>query len=166
MKRITLAALALLALAPAAPLRAQQTTGVQAEAEVAAVVRRLFDGMRAGDSTVVRSVFHPAARLMTTAVRPDGQTMVRVDSIDTFVRAVGTPHEQVWDERIDGLEVRVDGPLATAWMRYTFYAGDRLSHCGVNAFQLFRAADGWKVIQITDTRRREGCPELPPTRGG
>jgi putative lumazine-binding protein len=166
MKRITLAALALLALAPAAPLRAQQTTGAAAEAEVAAVIRRLFDGMRAGDSTVVRSVFHPAARLMTTGVRPDGQPVVRADSIDAFVRAVGTPHEQVWDERIDGLEVRVDGPLATAWMRYTFYAGDRLSHCGVNAFQLFRAAEGWKVIQITDTRRREGCPELPPTRGG
>lgn len=164
MKRITLAALALLALAPAAPLRAQQTTDAAAEAEVAAVVRRLFDGMRAGDSTVVRSAFHPTARLMTTGVR-EGQTVVRVDSIDTFVRAVGTPHDVVYDERIDGLEVRVDGPLATAWMRYTFYAGERLSHCGVNAFQLFRAAEGWKVIQITDTRRREGCPELPPTRG-
>ncbi|HYJ79808.1 MAG TPA: hypothetical protein VEW03_09420 [Longimicrobiaceae bacterium] len=90
---------------------------------------------------------------------------MRVDSVDAFVRAVGTPHTETWDERISGLEVRIDGPLATAWMNYTFYLDGRLSHCGVNAFQLARTPTGWKTIQITDTRRREGCPELPPGSG-
>jgi hypothetical protein len=51
----------------------------------------------------------------------------------------------------------VDGPLATAWMDYTFHVGERFSHCGVNAFQLFRSDDGWQIIQIADTRRSE-CP--------
>ena len=32
-----------------------------------------------------------------------------------------------------------------------------MSHCGINAFQLFKSSDGWKVIQITDTRNKEGC---------
>lgn len=131
---------------------------VSAEQEVRAVVDRLFTGMRQGDSTVVRSVFHPEARLMSAGVR-QGEPVLRRDSIDAFVRAVGTPHEQVWDERISNVQIRVDGPLASAWMDYAFYAGERFSHCGVNAFQLFRTPQGWKVIQITDTRRQTGCPE-------
>ena len=130
------------------PLAAQTPV----EVEVRGVIDHLFDGMRAGDSAVVRSTMHPEARLVTTAIR-DGAPALRVESIDDFIRAVGTPHDAVWDERISAVEVRVDEPLATAWMDYRFYAGERFSHCGVNAFQLFRAADGWKIIQITDTRR-------------
>lgn len=135
-----------------------QSAGAQAtaEQEVRAVVDRLFDGMRAGDSAVVRSVFHPQAGLFTTTIR-DGQPLLRSDSIAAFVRAVGTPHEQVWDERISNVEIRVDDPLATAWMDYRFHLGERFSHCGVNALQFFRTPEGWKIIQIIDTRR-QSCP--------
>jgi len=131
-----------------------------AEQEVMATVQRLFDGMRAGDSTVVRSVFHSNARLVSVGTR-EGAPVLREDAIDAFVAAVGTPHDEVWDERIWNTQVRVDGNLATAWMDYAFYLGERLSHCGVNAFQLFRGPEGWKVIQIADTRRREGCQSPP-----
>ncbi|CAN5870818.1 nuclear transport factor 2 family protein [soil metagenome] len=131
-----------------------------AEQEVMATVQRLFDGMRAGDSTVVRSVFHPSARLVSVGMR-EGAPVLREDAIDAFVAAVGTPHDEVWDERIWNTQVRVDGNLATAWMDYAFYLGERLSHCGVNAFQLFRGPEGWRIIQIADTRRREGC-QTPP----
>lgn len=49
----------------------------------------------------------------------------------------------------------MDGPLATAWTPYAFYLGDTLSHCGTNAFQLAKLKDDWKIIQITDTRRKD-----------
>ena len=84
---------------------------------------------------------------------------------DLLLRLVGTPHTEVYDERISDVQIRVDGNFATAWMNYTFYVvsngTDQLSHCGVNAFHFFRGTDGWKITQITDTRRREGCPALP-----
>jgi type II secretory pathway pseudopilin PulG len=151
LRHSALAAALLLALPPSSA--AAQAT---AEQEVRAVVDRLFDGMRAGDSTVVRSVFHPQAGLFTTTVR-DGQPLMRSDSIAAFLRAVGTPHEEVWDERIANVEIRVDDPLATAWMDYRFHLGERFSHCGVNALQFFRTPEGWKIIQIIDTRR-QSCP--------
>ena len=148
-----------------APLLCHPTSAqaqVSAEQEVRAAIDRLFTGMRQGDSTVVRSVFHPEARLMSASIR-QGEPVLRVDSPDNFVRAVGTPHDQVWDERISNVQIKGDGPLASAWMDYAFYTGERFSHCGVNAFQFFRTPEGWKVIQITDTRRREGCPgQRPP----
>ena len=127
------------------------------DAPVRAAIARLFDAMRAGDSATVRAVFHPSALLATALTRGGGAA--QVDSLEQFIRAVGTPHAEVWDERLGAVTVQMDGPLATAWAEYTFYAGDRLSHCGVNAFQLVRlgAAD-WKIIALTDTRRREGCP--------
>ncbi|MFN2421877.1 MAG: hypothetical protein ABR527_10985, partial [Gemmatimonadota bacterium] len=81
---------------------------------------------------------------------------------DGFINAVGTPHEETWDERICDVEVRIDGRLATVWANYAFYLRDRLSHCGVDAFQLFHDVDGWKIFEIADTRRSEGC-EPPPT---
>lgn len=156
--------LALLLLAFAAvPTRARAQG---AEAEVRAVIDRMFDAMRRGDGPALAAVFHPSARLQSAGVsRQTGQPELETDSIAAFVRAVGSPHPQVWDERISDVQIRVDGNLATAWMNYTFYivnAGvDQMSHCGVDAFQLFKGADGWKVIQASDTRRREGCPALP-----
>lgn len=127
------------------------------EEEVEAVLQRLFDAMRRGDSTAVRLAFHPEARLQSAVVR-EGSPRLLSAPIDDFVRAVGSPHEEVWDERISGLEIRVDDPLATAWMEYRFHLGEHLSHCGVNAMQLVRGPEGWRILQIVDTRRTE-CEE-------
>jgi opacity protein-like surface antigen len=164
MKRLTLTAFALLASAAlaAAPARAQQTSDADA---VRAAIDGMFDGMRAGDSTMVRAAFHPTMRLQSVG-RREGAVVLREDSADAFVRAVGTPHVEVWDERLGDVEVRVDGDLAQAWMPYTFYRGETLSHCGVNAMHLVRTPQGWKITQITDTRRREGCtPRAAATKG-
>ena len=130
------------------------------EAAVLAVVEAMFDAMRAGDSTAFRAVLHPTATGASVFVREGQPTLAREASLEGFVQAVGTPHEQVWDEKIWDAEVRIDGLLATVWTPYAFYLGEELSHCGVDAFQLFKGENGWKVFHIADTRRREGC-EVP-----
>ncbi len=145
------ASLLLVTLLAAAPAAAQDPA-----AEVRAAISRLFDGMRESDSAKVGAVFHPDARLGSAVLR-NGTLSYRPDSPAGFLRAVGTPKEIVWDERIANLRIEIDGPLASAWMDYTFYAGTRLSHCGVNAMQLVRAATGWQIISLVDTRRSEGC---------
>jgi len=55
------------------------------------------------------------------------------------------------------VEVRQNDNLATVWARYTFFAGEQLSHCGYDAFQLAKSDQGWKIFAIADTQRREGC---------
>ena len=127
-----------------------------AEADVMAVITRLFDGMRAGDSATVRSTFAPEARLMSAFER-EGIPTLRAGSLGQFVTLIGTPHDHVWDERIWGTEIRIDDRLATVWTNYAFLHGSTLSHCGVDAFQLFHGAEGWKIINLVDTRRTEGC---------
>jgi hypothetical protein len=121
-----------------------------------AVVRLLFDGMRAGDSSMVRRAFHPSASLMTTAVR-NGVSMVQRTALDDFAKAVGTPHAEVWDERIFNPRIEVDGGLANVWVEYSFWRGSTFSHCGFDAFQLARVGSEWKIIALADTRRPDGC---------
>lgn len=152
MPRLLFAALVLVFSAGAS---AQTDPGsVDPEKAVRDVVAQLFDGMRANDSTAVRAVFHPDARLMTVLSQEGQHRLVEAD-IDAFVRAVGTSPVP-YDERVRSVDVRVDDGLATAWMAYLFFAGDQFSHCGVNAMQLVQDAAGWRIIQVIDTRRT-GC---------
>ncbi len=139
-----------------APLAVGQTTD-QETTQVMQVVDRLFEGMKQGDIAMVRPLFHPEARLMT-ATEKDGKAKLSTAPISRFVEAVGSPHEKVWDEQIKDPIVRIDGRMATVWTPYRFYLGKAFSHCGVNAFQLFKSKQGWQIIQITDTRREGDCP--------
>lgn len=147
--------LALLMVGYATPTSAQTS-----EDEVRATIDRLFDGMRAGDSTAVRATFHDNATLASSFTR-QGTPVLHNGSVDAFVNAVGTkPPEQVWDEKIWDVQIHVRDNLAVAWMDYAFFLGDQLSHCGVNSFQLVRTEEGWKTVHLIDTRQQEGC-EVP-----
>lgn len=148
-----------LAMTPAA--RAQDASA-QARVEVLATIRTLFDGMRKTDSSLARSVLHPKTLLVSASERPNGGgPVVTVDPVDGWIKSIGTTHAGVYDERVQNPIVQLDGNLASVWVEYSFYIGPKLSHCGVDAFQLARDASGWKIVAIADTRRRSGCAEIP-----
>ena len=119
-------------------------------------VANLFEGMKTGDSAKVHQVFRDDVIFQTTSFK-DGKPILSTGSLNRFLNAIGTPHDEIWDERIDNLEIHIDGLLATAWMDYGFYVGDRFSHCGVNAMTLFKSDSGWKIIYLIDTRRKDNC---------
>jgi hypothetical protein len=127
----------------------------QESESVKKVINQLFEGMRKGDSTIVRSVFYENAKMQSIFTDKTGAIVLsKTDGIDGFVKAVGTPHPEVWDERLLNYEIKIDGSMATAWTPYEFYRGNNFSHAGVDAFTLFKTADGWKIIYICDTRRK------------
>lgn len=150
----------LLMIAALAVVPLSSSTAQAASDEVLKTVRQLFDGMRKGDSSQVRAAFHADATLLTTSVL-NGQTTVRKDAVEDFVKAVGTAHADVWDERIWNEKVFIDGPLASVWMDYAFFLGPKFSHCGVDAVMLAKMPDGWKIIALADTRRPEPCKQGP-----
>ena len=137
-------------------------------ADSAAVLRvagSVFDAMRARDTVMLKAAFAPDARLTTAMAARDGTPRVTAEKLESFVSALAQPSTDVWDEKTLKPEVRIDGNLATVWMEYDFYAGTQFSHCGVDAFQLAKFAEGWKIVALADTRRREGCPRTPPAPG-
>lgn len=127
------------------------------EKEVINTIQQLFEGMRTGDTLLIDDIFAPHAQLLTV-IEKEGEVSLQEVSLDRFRAAVASPHEEVWDERIKSYEIKIDDRLASAWTPYEFYLGKKFSHCGVNAFQLYKNEDGWKILVITDTRRLQDCP--------
>ena len=128
------------------------------EIEVKKTVVELFDAMRAGDSARASVLFHPNVRMFTSYQDSKGIEVLEEGALSDFLVAVGSPHPEIWDEKIWDTDVRIDGSLAQVWTNYAFYAGDRFSHCGVDAFHLIRGRDGqWRIVNLIDTRRKEPC---------
>jgi hypothetical protein len=126
---------------------------------VRAVLRRMFDGMRAADSAQVRSVMAPGVRFASIDARatPPG---ISYEPVDGWLSGVAKSARR-WDERLFDVQVRVDGDIAQVWAPYTFYLDGKIRHCGVDSIELLRDAGGWKVTQLSDTQRRDGCKEVP-----
>jgi Putative lumazine-binding len=119
-------------------------------------ISNLFTGMKDGDSLLTRSAFAPEA-IMQTIIDKEGKVSVRSESVNSFIKFIGTPHQEKYDERIVFTKILIDGPLAAVWTDYKFYLGEKFSHCGVNSFQLVKGDQGWQIVYIIDTRRKEGC---------
>ena len=140
----------------AAPAACAQTGPAEAAA-VKATITTFFTGMRQGDSALVRSTLAPGVVVQGISSKT-GAPQVVTESIEGFLKSVGTPHPQPYDERITFEQVLVDANLASVWTPYQFYVGPRFSHCGYNSFQLVKLAAGWRIAHVIDTRRQTGCP--------
>ena len=127
-------------------------------ASVHAVILTLFDGMREADSAKVSSVFHKEVKMYSSFTSKEGELMLKEGKLSSFLNAIGTPHDKIWDEKIWNTKISVDGGIAQVWTDYAFYIGDDFSHCGVDAFDLVKDSSGkWKIIHLMDTRKKEGC---------
>lgn len=141
-----------------AGLQAQNSTDEEDSASINRLILTLFDGMREGDSAKVSKVFRKDVKMFSSFTSKEGERVLREGKLESFLNAIGTPHDEIWDERIWDTHIRVDGGIAQVWTQYAFYAGSQFSHCGVDAFDLVKDASGqWKIIHLMDTRRKEGC---------
>ena len=127
------------------------------EADVRATVDQVFEGMRTANSQMVRDVFASEARFAMIASR-DGRATIRGQGVEGWIETIGGSAGS-WDERIYDVEIQVDGNMASVWAPYTFYRAGRISHCGINSIELLQDASGWKITQISDTRRGGDCPD-------
>ena len=122
------------------------------------VVTRLFDAMRARDTAAMRSAF--VANAAMQSLHP--QRGVSFESIDGWLAGVSrAPAGVVIDERLANPVIKVDGDLASIWVDYWLFVGDRFSHCGVDALLLHRQDGMWRVFSVVDTRRTVGCAPAP-----
>ena len=144
---------AVLLLAAGTPARAQSAD----EQAVLAVVKRVFDGMRASDSAMTRSGFATGARFASLDTRST-PPRITYDSINGWLGALARSSNR-WDEQIYDVQARVDADVAQVWAPYTFYLDKKVRHCGVNVFQMLRLGTDWKITQLSDSRRTEGCPD-------
>jgi hypothetical protein len=88
----------------------------------------------------------------------EGKVVATQTSGNAFVKAVISRADiPSWNEKLLSFNIKIDGPLAHAWVGYEFWLGDTFSHCGVNSIHLMKKDNAWKIINITDSRRRADC---------
>ena len=144
----TLVVVLLAAIGWGVPVSAQSS----AENEVIAVVNRVFDGMRKVDSAMVRPLFHAKARFISVDLRSERPARVE-ESVEGFIKSVGSPRTEVYDEQLSNVKTLIDGSLASVWADYKLYRGTTLLHCGVDHFLLVKEDGVWRIIELADTRR-------------
>ncbi len=137
---------------PAATVTADSLRDAKA---VVATMNAFFDGMRTRDTALMRKQVMNDAKLNSVG-GPKG--IGAPLEINQFIAAVGKSSGPAYNEQIIEPEVRVDGPFASIWTRYTFSLDDKLQHCGVDGAHLQKVDGAWKILFLTDSRRTENCP--------
>lgn len=155
MRRGLVCALAL-AVLPSMSVRAQDSD----RALVIAAVQSFFDAMEKADADLARRILMPDARFFSAAER-DGKMTVRPSDGDAFVASFSNPNRGKALERMWDPEVRVQGAIAQLWTRYDFHSNGTFSHCGVDAFNLVKTDEGWKIASAMWTMERTGCAASP-----
>jgi hypothetical protein len=127
------------------------------EANVTETVNKLFKAMYTNDTTLFKSVFAEKVTMARVLKNKEGKPVLQQsEGIRGFVKAISKPNpngaltEEMWN-----IKIEIDGDLAQFWCDYAFYVGNTFSHCGVDAFQLHKTADGWKIFHLADTYRKE-----------
>lgn len=132
---------------------------------ILATVQKVFDAMRTRDTSLFSQAFDSSARLLGVSNRGGSSSVTLTTPAQFGAAIVRAPAGNVWNERIYDPEVRVDLPVAQVWAYYTFHLNSTFNHCGVDAFMLVKVGASWKITQVADSRRTEGCTHTEGAMG-
>ena len=126
------------------------------------IVQAFFDTMTARDVEGARAVLQPQGRFHAMRMnngKPEVRAFANEEYFADLQAAKTTMRERIWNP-----EVRVHGLIATVMAPYDFWIDGKFSHCGVDAFDLIKTAEGWKIAGGTFTMEAkcEPSPLGPP----
>lgn len=128
------------------------------------VVQAFFDTMTARDVDGARKILQPQGRFHATRLR-DGKPVIRAFSNEEYFADLQSAKTRM-QERIWSPEVRIHGTIASVWAPYDFWIDGKFSHCGVDAFDLIKTEDGWKLAGGVYTLESKCDPSpLGPPQG-
>lgn len=153
MKRVlTLAAMAVLVFAVES-----FSQKIDDKAAVLGVVQALFDGMAAANAPAILATGTAENQLVAIQKGRDGKSRVSVIGGEQFTKFFTKPGAA--KEVMPDPKVTIDGDWAMVWGRYVFFNEGKLSHCGINQFNLVRTDAGWKIANGASTMDPGACNE-------
>lgn len=120
-------------------------------------IQTFFEGMGNADTLVMKNTLDSSCFLYSIINKRDGSTIVEEETVAAFFQQVQGLKGHQADEQLLSYDIKTDGAMAIAWTPYKFYFNGQFSHCGVNVFTLVKRKNDWKIMGITDTRRKQGC---------
>lgn len=126
------------------------------EKAVLAAVNKLIDAWREADAGRASAVLHPNFRLVSFHYQ-EKDSKVGTNTREELLQIMKNIKPGTWDDRLKDPRVTVSKTgIASVWAEYEFYVEGKLSHCGIESFQLYRMSESWQIINFADTHR--SCP--------
>ena len=121
-------------------------------------VEDFFIAFHAQDSLALMRIVNSEVTLKSVSEDSVGNTVVKTEEYNELVKSIlSIPKSMSFEERLKSFDIRVNGMLAHVYSPYTFYLNGKISHCGIDSFELVKQNGEWKILSITDTRTKEGC---------
>ena len=122
--------------------------------EIEHTIKSFFEGFHQRDTIKLKQVCAENLVLHSVSENAKG-TKFSVEKASNFYKSIASiPTTIIFEEKIVSYKIHLDGSMAHVWTPYEFYVNGKLSHSGVNSFQLFKENEDWKVVYIIDTRRK------------
>lgn len=131
-------------------------TGVFAQKkEVKQTIVDFFNAFHAKDTLKMKLYCHE--NMLIQSVSEMKKTPVLTEEKKSvFLKNIASiPNNVIFEEKVLGYKITIDGTIATASTPYEFWVNKKLSHVGVNQFTLFYENNQWKIVHIIDTRRKK-----------
>ncbi len=122
------------------------------------VVDQLFFEMASANPAGILALHVGSGDLAAVQRMPDGKS--RYSSLNgekfsqLFTKKSPLLREEMYDPKVE-----VSGDWAMVWGRYVFWVDDKISHCGINQFNLVRVDGAWKIANGASTIDRTDCSE-------
>lgn len=120
--------------------------------EVMQPIDNMFDAMREHDGEKLLAQFVEGAMLE----RATKTNEIQNSDLAKFAEFV-TKTDKHLDEKLFNVKVHQSGNVASAWTPFAFYLDGKLSHCGINSFQLVKQKEQWKIRYLIDNAHQGDC---------
>lgn len=120
--------------------------------DVTQPIHNMFDGMREHNGDKLLAQFAPSALLQRAGKGGE----IKTNDLKKFAEFVSTTDKKL-DEKLLAIDMSISDNLASVWTPYVFYLDGKLSHCGVNSFQLVKFDNKWKIVYLIDNIHSGDC---------
>ncbi len=122
------------------------------------VVEKLFAEMAAANPAGILALGTPENQLVAIRKQRDGKTRIEVIGGEAFSKMFTNKEAKLREEMYEP-QVEVNGDYAMVYGRYVFFVGEKLSHCGVNQFNLVKTDGTWKIANGASTIDPNDCTD-------
>ena len=144
-KSLIFAAVALMVLFAAGDLCAQSSE----EDAVKNAVQTFFDAIGKKSAEIAKSVLYKDG-LLHSVKEADNDIVVSTTPHQTFIEKLPSFEGDLLEKMYDP-KVLIHGKIAVVWTKYTFHRDGKFSHRGMDAVQLVKTNEGWKICGILYT---------------
>lgn len=158
MKKFTLSIIFTLAISVSA--FAQKTDDAK---DALAVINKLFTEMANHNPAAITELWTKESNLTAVIKRKDGTTVIHSMNGEAFSKNFAEKKNEIKEDMYE-MKTFVDGEIAMVWGRYVFFVDGKVSHCGLNTFQLVKADNVWKIANAASTIDPNACTEKEKER--